>query len=247
MATAPDDVDPLKELDAEAQEFERRQEISRILTALKVDPYHVLNIKYSATPEQISKQYRTISLKVHPDKVPAALREDAQKAFSKLAQAKQELEDEDKQTDVLRVVAEVRQRLIETRIKLAKKAEKEAKKATRSSTPPAAPYDPTTEPDFDNDLAKEVRETLIDREWRKRQMLRQASEIEGAAAKEAEMKKRQREEEEKHEKQWEETRELRVGSWRDFMSKNKAAKKPRPPKIKAEDSDKTYVRRVANS
>ena len=57
-------------------------------------------------------------------------------------------------------------------------------------------------------------------------------------------KKRKRDAEDKHEEDWEEARDARVGSWRDFGKKQ--GKKPKPPKQFAEDGDKTFVRRVAN-
>jgi hypothetical protein len=57
-------------------------------------------------------------------------------------------------------------------------------------------------------------------------------------------KKRKREAEDRHEEDWEEARDARVGSWRDFGKKQ--GKKPKPPKQFAEDGDKTFVRRVAN-
>ncbi len=48
-------------------------------------------------------------------------------------------------------------------------------------------------------------------------------------------------------KDWEETRDERVGSWRDFMNKSKKAKKMtgefKPPKQKTNDEDKLYVQR----
>lgn len=51
------------------------------------------------------------------------------------------------------------------------------------------------------------------------------------------------------EKEWEATREQRVGTWRDFMEKKKGESKTvgelRPPPIKANDEDKLYVRRKA--
>jgi preprotein translocase subunit Sec63 len=40
----------------------------RILYAFKLNPYEQLNLRFTATPEEIRKQYRKISLMVHPDK-----------------------------------------------------------------------------------------------------------------------------------------------------------------------------------
>jgi DnaJ family protein C protein 8 len=40
----------------------------RILYAFKLNPYEQLNLRFTATPEEIRKQYRKLSLMVHPDK-----------------------------------------------------------------------------------------------------------------------------------------------------------------------------------
>lgn len=52
-----------------------------------------------------------------------------------------------------------------------------------------------------------------------------------------------------HHKNWEQGRETRVGSWRDFASKSKKKKGSgavggiKPPKLKESDEDKTYIQR----
>jgi DnaJ family protein C protein 8 len=40
----------------------------RILWAFKLNPFEKLNIRFTATPEEIRKAYRKTSLMVHPDK-----------------------------------------------------------------------------------------------------------------------------------------------------------------------------------
>jgi DnaJ family protein C protein 8 len=53
--------------------------------------------------------------------------------------------------------------------------------------------------------------------------------------------KRQRE----HEKQWESSRDTRVGTWRDYMKKGgtKGGGHIKPPKQKTRDEERTYVQR----
>lgn len=81
------------------------------------------------------------------------------------------------------------------------------------------------------------------------------SEQELVEAKEAHKKKKE------HEKNWEKSRENRVGAWRDFASKKRGigdetapGEKPKakkavgefkPPKLKTNDEDKLYVQRPA--
>jgi len=47
---------------------DRDNEVNRILWAFKLNPYEKLNLRFDATVEEIRKQFRKISLLVHPDK-----------------------------------------------------------------------------------------------------------------------------------------------------------------------------------
>eukprot|EP00798_Chlamydomonas_sp_ICE-L_P005648 gene5648-8973_t len=63
---------------------------------------------------------------------------------------------------------------------------------------------------------------------------------------EAEMRKKIKEGRDHH-KKWEETREERVGGWRDFVGTKTKGKKSvnelKAPKLKTNDEDKTYIQR----
>ncbi|KAG8169946.1 hypothetical protein KVR01_000691 [Diaporthe batatas] len=50
-----------------------------------IDPYEVLGLERTATPDQIKKAYRKASLKTHPDKVPEDQKEEATSAFQAIA------------------------------------------------------------------------------------------------------------------------------------------------------------------
>jgi DnaJ family protein C protein 8 len=63
MASAADDIDKL--LKAEASAFQREAEVDRILSAFKLNPYDMLDLDGKATPEEIKKKYRQISLCKH--------------------------------------------------------------------------------------------------------------------------------------------------------------------------------------
>lgn len=75
----------------EEKEGKIKAQLNRILGALKIDPYEVLDLKYTASEADISKAYRSLSLQIHPDKCPGYLKEDAQSAFAKLTSAKNDL------------------------------------------------------------------------------------------------------------------------------------------------------------
>jgi DnaJ family protein C protein 8 len=63
MASTADDIDKL--LKAEASAFQREAEVDRILSAFKLNPYDMLDLDGKATPEEIKKKYRQISLCKH--------------------------------------------------------------------------------------------------------------------------------------------------------------------------------------
>jgi DnaJ homolog subfamily C member 8 len=58
-----DDIDKL--LNREASAFQREVEVERILKAFKLNPYDVLDLDGKASPEDIKKKYRQISLCKH--------------------------------------------------------------------------------------------------------------------------------------------------------------------------------------
>jgi hypothetical protein len=62
--TSVDDIDKL--LNREASAFQRDLEVDRILNAFKLNPYDVFDLDGKATPEEIKKKYRQISLCKHP-------------------------------------------------------------------------------------------------------------------------------------------------------------------------------------
>ncbi|KAJ0084855.1 hypothetical protein Patl1_30228 [Pistacia atlantica] len=99
--------------------------------------------------------------------------------------------------------------------------------------------------EFKQELKLKVREILTQQEWRRRKMQMRISEEEGRLKKDEEEQKEMWKRKREHEEQWEGTREQRVSSWRDFMKTGKKGKKGeiRPPKLKTEDPNKSYVQR----
>ncbi|KIZ06236.1 J domain-containing protein spf31 [Monoraphidium neglectum] len=85
---------------AEVREVDRDNEVNRILWAFKLNPFEKLNLRFDATPEEVRKQYRKLSLLVHPDK---CSHPQAASAFDVLGAAQKELNDEAKR-EVLNAV-----------------------------------------------------------------------------------------------------------------------------------------------
>lgn len=77
----------------EVRETDRDSEVNRILGAFKLNPFEQLGLRFDCSLEDIRRQYRKISLLVHPDKCKHPLAKDA---FEVLGNAQKQLMDEEK-------------------------------------------------------------------------------------------------------------------------------------------------------
>uniref|UniRef100_A0A0D6R3S1 J domain-containing protein n=1 Tax=Araucaria cunninghamii TaxID=56994 RepID=A0A0D6R3S1_ARACU len=230
----------LKEFFAEVSEVERDNEVNRIISCFKLNPFEHLNLSFNSSPEEVKRQYRKLSLLVHPDK---CKHPKAQEAFAALAKAQQLLLEPQEREYLVCQINIARDELRAERKKQLKKDNVSKIKSLVDEGKFELQYENSEE--FKQKWKQRVRDILTEQEWRRRKMQMRISEEEGRLKKDEEetkeMWKRKRENEEK----WEETRENRVSSWRDFMKSGKKAKKGelRPPKLKTEDPNKSYVQR----
>ncbi len=74
------------------KEVDRDNEVNRILGAFKLNPFEQLGLPYDATQEEAKRQYRKLSLLIHPDKCKHPL---ATSAFEVLGHANSQLANED--------------------------------------------------------------------------------------------------------------------------------------------------------
>lgn len=235
--------------------MERQAEVKRIANSFKLNPLEVLGVPWNATTQEVNKTYRDISLLVHPDKFPAEQRDEAQAAFNMLTAAKNDLLDEKKRGQLTELVVQARAKVVDEKQKEWRKEQKRKLVEMRAKDPtaPLPPEEPvpdvTVMPDFEEKVAVTLKELLIDREWRTRQLLKLAAQEESLAAK----AKQEREEEHKVkqtvEQEWESGRENRVAGWRDFMKGKtpggrKRLRQPRMPKLLSEDPERTYIKRL---
>ncbi|KAF3662296.1 putative serine/threonine-protein kinase-like [Capsicum annuum] len=279
----------LKQFFAEVSEVERDNEVIRILSCFKLNPFEYLNLSFDSSIDDVKKQYRKLSLLVHPDK---CKHPQAKEAFGALAKAQQLLLDQQERdyilsqvvaakglpspscsffcsfvfllpfglpsrsfcisTGALELLLQFFFGLSSTKLgeELRSKWKKQLKKDTASklkSLVTEGKYDQEHEQseEFQQHLRLKVRELLTEQEWRRRKMAMRISEEEGRLKKDEEETKEMWKRKREHEEQWEGTREKRVSSWRDFMKGGKKAKKGeiRPPKLKTEDPNKSYVQR----
>mmetsp|Transcript_34273 Transcript_34273/g.87652 ORF Transcript_34273/g.87652 Transcript_34273/m.87652 type:complete len:306 (+) Transcript_34273:107-1024(+) len=244
----PENADQLlKEFFVEVKETDRDNEVIRILGAFKLNPFDQLGVRYDATVDQINSKYRSSSLLIHPDKCKHA---NARDAFEVLRKAHKQLLEEEKRNHLVYLLNYSRDIV-----------RKERKKATKHDA--AIRLAISLHPEGSEGVEKEWEQTedfhekwrdksfdvLAKAEFRKRKLETRVKEdqlrLEEDEASARERMKNQRD----HNKKWEETREVRVGGWRDFMTKNKTKKQKgaigglRPPKLKQEDAENSYVQR----
>lgn len=82
----------LQEFFQEVKEVDRNNEVNRIIGAFKLNPFEQLALPFDATQEEAKRQYRKLSLLIHPDKCSHPL---ATSAFEVLGHANSQLSNED--------------------------------------------------------------------------------------------------------------------------------------------------------
>ncbi|RMB91289.1 hypothetical protein DUI87_32428 [Hirundo rustica rustica] len=211
-----------------------------------LNPFEVLQMDPEATDEEIKKRFRQLSILVHPDKNQDDA-DRAQKAFEAVDKAYKLLLDEEQKKRALDVIQAGKEYVEHTVAKLSKPHNghgqvKEKKKQLKKDGKP-----PTVEEDdpevFKQAVYKQTMKLFAELEIKRKER----------EAKEMHERKRQREEEieaqekAKREREWqknfEESRDGRVDSWRNFQANTKGKKEKknrtflRPPKVKMEQRE----------
>lgn len=156
----------------------------------------MLDLQPGVPESDIKITYRKKSLLIHPDKTKNPLAPDA---FDRLKKAQTELMDEKHRERLDEAIADARMLLI-----------RENKWTVDSEE--------LKTPEFARKWRDKSREVLIDNEHRRRRQVKAQMQEEGREQRrqdeENEVRKRKRQ----HEQDWEETRDKRINSWRDFQS-----------------------------
>ncbi|ANB15327.1 Chaperone protein dnaJ [Sugiyamaella lignohabitans] len=201
-----DDIDFL--LAQEASELTRDEEISRVLNAFPLDAYSVLDLRPGCTPSVIKKQYRKKSLLIHPDK---SKNVQAPEAFDRLKKAEALLQD-DKAREVLdQAFTDARKLLI-----MEKKWTYDDERLKSD--------------EFYEEWRQKTKDVLIENELRKRRLQKLKMEEEGRLKRQMEEAAAERRMKRESEQAWEDTRDTRVGNWRDY--RNKVTKQQKKKKTK---------------
>ena len=161
--------------------------------------YAVLDLQPGVPESDIKIVYRKKSLMIHPDKTKNP---QAPEAFDRLKKAQTALLDEKQRQHLDECIADARQLLIRQH------------KYTVDS-------EELKTDEFKVEWRKKTVEVLVEAEARRRRQIKARMQEEGReqAKEEAELEERKRKRD--HEKEWENTREQRIGSWRDFQKGSK--------------------------
>jgi len=196
------------------------QQIDRLLrpgaTYFNLNPFEVLQIDPSTPFEEISKHYRRLSMLVHPDKNPT-MTERASLAFEAINKAYKMLEDEKERKKCLEVVDEARDRVEKMIQEKRLKYKNQSIDEDTSDGYKKAMWSVTCKLFADIERLR-VREEANKAEERKRK-------AEETTEREERLKLRK-----EWDKNYEESRETRVNSWKSFQ---KVAKSKEPAKGKA--------------
>jgi len=172
----------------------------------------VLDLQPGVPESDIKIVYRKKSLLIHPDKTKNP---QAPEAFDRLKKAQTTLLDEKQRQHLDECIADARQLLIRQH------------KYTVDSE------ELKTE-EFKKEWRKKTVEVLVEAEARRRRQMKAQMQEEGRqkAKEDAEIDERKRKRD--HEQQWENTREQRIGSWREFqkgVKKGEEQKKKKKVKV----------------
>jgi len=176
-----------------------------------LNPFEVLLITPDSTEAEIKKNFRKLSILIHPDKVDEADKSKAEDCFAAVNKAYKMLEDPEEKKTCESVASESRKRAEKT----VKEKRKEAKKKLGIDNPKIEEDDPT------------VFEKLVKQNMCKifAEIVKKKDEIE---QREAAQRKREREEEtaettaraedDKFKEKWTDGREDRIANWRNFAA-----------------------------
>ncbi|KAG7225486.1 hypothetical protein INR49_027481 [Caranx melampygus] len=229
-------ITTVKQIEKRDSVLTSKQQIDRLLrpgaSYFNLNPFEVLQIDPEATDDELKKRFRALSILVHPDKN----QDDpdrAQKAFEAVDKAYKLLLDPEQKKRALDVIHAGKEYIEHMVKEKRKQLKKEGKSVDVEEDDPEvfkqAVYKQTMKLFAELEIKRKEREA---KEMHERKRARE-EEIEAA-----EKAKRERE----WQKNFEETRDGRVDSWRNFQAKGKSKEKKnrsflKPPKVKMEQRE----------
>lgn len=233
------DEDPaLREFYLAMRSVDKENELARILSAFRLNPYEILGVPLECDAATARKAYRKASLAVHPDKCQL---EGAPRAFEMLGDALHLLEDAEAKSRIDALLDHARDEVV-LAWKKALKGDAAAGAAARvavalhradaggggegaedgSAAPAASRMATALQLYLSSDAFREAwrlksREVLARYEWRRRSLAKRLAEEARRAKKEHVEERRRGAARAEQKRKWEKDREQRVGSWRSFV------------------------------
>lgn len=165
------------------------------MKAFRLDAYAVLDLNPGVAESDIKITYRKKSLLIHPDKTKNPQAPDA---FDRLKKAQTELMDEKHRERLDEAIADARMLLI-----------RENKWTVDSEE--------LKTPEFAKAWRDKTRVVLVDNEHRRRKQAKAQMQEEGREQRRQDEEMEQRKRKREHEQDWEQTRDKRIDSWRQFQ------------------------------
>ncbi|XP_057210733.1 dnaJ homolog subfamily C member 8 [Triplophysa rosa] len=227
----------VKQIEKRDSVLTSKQQIDRLLrpgaSYFNLNPFEVLQIDPEATDEELKKRFRQLSILVHPDKNQDDPNR-AQLAFEAVDKAYKMLLESEQKKKALDVIHAGKEYVEHMMVQKKKQLKKDGKPSVVEEDDPEL---------FRQAVYKQTMKLFAELEIKRKER----------EAKDMHERKRQREEEietqerAKREREWqknfEETRDGRVDSWRHFQAKGKTKKEKKnrtflkPPKVKMEQRE----------
>jgi DnaJ family protein C protein 8 len=224
MADDADAEDKLNEflgvvakVETESDEWTTDKQIARLTRPgakyFNLNPFEVLMCTPQSTDAQIKKNFRRLSILLHPDKVDAKFKDNAEVVFEALNKAYKQLNDPEEKKTCDSIASESTKRAE----KFIKDKKKELKKKLGIENPPVPEENPE---EFEKLVKKNMCKIFAEIQTKKEE-IEQREQMTRKREKEEEQEEVQaREEDEKFHKQWTDKRERRIDNWRDFAGKD---------------------------
>jgi len=223
-------INEVKDIERKDSVYTSKQQIERLLrpgsSYANLNPFEVLMVEFDDDLDRIKKQYKRLSILLHPDKN-LDDKDRATQAFDAVNRAYKILEEEQSRNDALEIVEEakflVRKNMDEKR----KKLKREGRSRYIDEDDPIK---------YRQALKVMTMKLFADYERKRRSDLERLAEERKRKHDDEEAEKEKKKDSEQWNKNFEESRESRITSWKNFQTNKKFKKSTffKPPKPKVE-------------
>lgn len=199
--TAVDDSKIFDDLERESKEFDKDAEIERIMQAFKLNAYEVLDLLPGVPDSDIKICYRKKSLLIHPDKTKNPQAPDA---FDRLKKAESDLMDEKRRELLDESIADARRLVMRDQKWTVDSEELRGEWFLKTLWP------------------EKIRRVIVDEELRRQKQAKAQLREEGRQQRKEDEEIAERKRKREAEQKWEDSRDTRISSWRDFQKVGKS-------------------------